>query len=444
MNKIIIALALVLLAPPSFAAIFPAGGPYTTNNDDSCDISTLPAATLLLPYFEVDLDRVTGETTLFTLTNVSNADRVARVTLWTDYGFPVISFNIYLTGYDVQSINLFDIIERGIIAPDQGTGNAVSHRGPLSDPSTKIIGQFCDRMPGALDDTYVRRMQDAFTQGTVEPIGNVIPGCNTVGNVHENAVGYATIDVVGNCLFSLPTESAYWTADVRYDNVLTGDYQQVNSTQNSAQANPLVHIRAMPEGGTPSSRRSGAENHVNFKRTFYDHYSPATHSDGRQPLPSTFGARWIRGGPSDFQTLFKIWREVRTGAGAQCLQYDSNIRAVVETVVFDENENFAAHAVLDHSILGLPGTSLLSPMDDDMPQLTNGAISGWTYFNLDAEAGDDEATQNWVIVSMRAQGRYSVDFDATALGNGCTAPRAPSEAQQQGGTPIGPAPNVNP
>ena len=31
-----------------------AAGPTTTNNDDSCDIMVAPAATLLLPYFEVE------------------------------------------------------------------------------------------------------------------------------------------------------------------------------------------------------------------------------------------------------------------------------------------------------------------------------------------------------------------------------------------------------
>lgn len=30
----------------------------TVDNDDSCDISVLPAATLLVPYYEVDLDPV--------------------------------------------------------------------------------------------------------------------------------------------------------------------------------------------------------------------------------------------------------------------------------------------------------------------------------------------------------------------------------------------------
>src|SRR5688572_25927092 len=122
-------------------ATFATGGPTTTNNDDSCDIGVTPAATLLLPYFEVDIDSAagTGETTLFTITNVSQLPQVAHVTLWTDWSYPVIDFNIYLTGYDVQSINLFDVIARGRLAPDNGTGSGVSPVGELSgDPVDDI------------------------------------------------------------------------------------------------------------------------------------------------------------------------------------------------------------------------------------------------------------------------------------------------------------------
>ncbi len=445
MKRTLTILALLLLAIPAAAEVFGNGAPRTTNNDDSCDISTLPAATLLLPYFEVDTELpASGRTTLFTITNVTNVDRIARVTLWTDYGFPVISFNIFLTGYDVQPINLFDVIARGTIAPDEGTGTDIVDRGEFSDVNTSIDLSRCDRLPGQLDDAYIRRMQSAFTLGKTPALGTVIPACDPVGEVHENATGYATIDVVGNCEFSQPNETLYWTSDIRYDNVLTGDYQQIDSTQNYAQANPLVHIRAIPEGGTPSSRRTGTDFRTNFGRTFYDNYSTPTHSDARQPLPSTFGARWIQGGGLSFETFYKIWREMPTGTGSQCVEYASNVKPVVEAVVFDENENFAARAVLEHSVLGLPATSLLSVLDDDMPQLTNGALSGWTYFNLDAAADDEEATQNWVVVSMRSQGRYSVDFDATALGNGCSPERGVSAARQEGGTTIGPAPNTNP
>jgi hypothetical protein len=53
------------------------------------------------------------------------------------------------------------------------------------------------------------------------------------------------------------------------------------------------------------------------------------------------------------------------------------------------------------------------------------------------------ATQAWVVVSMSAEGRFSVDFDATSLDNGCS-PRA-YFTDEDGDLPaIGPAPNVNP
>src|SRR5438309_2318098 len=74
--------------------------PATTNNDDSCDIALQPAATLLLPYFEVDVSspRSSAVQTIFAIQNVSAYPQIANVTLWTDWGFPAISFSIFLTG----------------------------------------------------------------------------------------------------------------------------------------------------------------------------------------------------------------------------------------------------------------------------------------------------------------------------------------------------------
>src|SRR6185436_12652120 len=108
--------------------------PATTNNDDSCDIAVQPAATLLLPYFEVDFKSPasTAKTTLFTVQNVSNLPQIAQVTLWTDWGFPALNFNIFLTGYDVQGINLYDVFARATIAPGAvpGTGGT-SNKNPV-------------------------------------------------------------------------------------------------------------------------------------------------------------------------------------------------------------------------------------------------------------------------------------------------------------------------
>src|SRR5215213_8630593 len=132
---VVLVCTLLLAAVPLSAATFTTSGPTTTNNDDSCDISLLPAATLLLPYFEVDLNAAGGQTTIFTVTNATNNPQATAVTLWTDRGYPVLTFPMYLTGYDVQSINLWDVIRRGLFAPDNGTGSDVSPVGRLSGTS---------------------------------------------------------------------------------------------------------------------------------------------------------------------------------------------------------------------------------------------------------------------------------------------------------------------
>ena len=88
-------------------------------NDDSCDISVAPAATLLLPYFEVDFVSTarTARTTIFTVTNVSAQPQIAHVTLWTDWAYAALTFNLQLAPYGVQSINLHDVFVPRPTAP---------------------------------------------------------------------------------------------------------------------------------------------------------------------------------------------------------------------------------------------------------------------------------------------------------------------------------------
>src|SRR3954454_16574126 len=78
-----------------------------------CDMGVQPSATLLLPYFEVDLGSSAGQTTLFSVNNASATAVLAHVVVWSDLSVPVLDFNIYLTGYDVQTINLRDILTQG-------------------------------------------------------------------------------------------------------------------------------------------------------------------------------------------------------------------------------------------------------------------------------------------------------------------------------------------
>jgi hypothetical protein len=75
-------------------------------------IDDVPAATLLIPHFEVDTLNRTGVNTVITLTNASASAAVAQVTLWTDEALPTARFGIYLTGYDQQTIDLQNVFNR--------------------------------------------------------------------------------------------------------------------------------------------------------------------------------------------------------------------------------------------------------------------------------------------------------------------------------------------
>ena len=101
MRKHVLCLALIGLLAWSFPGIA-----------EICTIDDVPAATLLLPYFEVDLsnnNNNNGVNTLFSINNASASAAVAHVTLWTDQSIPTLDFDVYLTGYDVQTISIRDI-----------------------------------------------------------------------------------------------------------------------------------------------------------------------------------------------------------------------------------------------------------------------------------------------------------------------------------------------
>ena len=80
----------------SAEATFLTGSPATTNNDDSCDISVAPAATLLLPYFDVIWQRPGRRHVWDGHQRFESAADRPRDGL--DGSFvPVLDFNIFLT-----------------------------------------------------------------------------------------------------------------------------------------------------------------------------------------------------------------------------------------------------------------------------------------------------------------------------------------------------------
>jgi hypothetical protein len=446
------------------------------DNDATCDIKVGPAATLLLPYFEVDLEKTGEQTTLFTITNVSRYSQIAHVTLWTDWSFPVLTFNIFLVGYDVQSINLKDILVNGIVASAVGTGPTTvkSPLGGLTSPANGGPGYTnpnfkaaieCDVLPGVLPQTLVAAVRTALTTGDYNPGASACP--NKTGGFHANAIGYATIDVVGSCTTRLASDPLYYTTDLLFDNVLIGDYQQIgpkpagtSAASFDAGGNPMVHIRAIPEGGAAGSNVA-----TELPYTFYDRYTPATNriQDRRQPLPSTFAARFIQGGTAAFATNYTIWREgFGKGACGASLALNGSL-PTAEIVRFDEtdNPNVTAPCVTLCPIqpnTTLPATSSSSTASETYPSISTNDVGGWMYLNLInggstdysvtthsvfgdvpmivTGAGSTSAlaprgsqtvgprpSQNWVTITMFGSlgtKRMVAEFDAASLGNGCT------------------------
>jgi len=419
----------VLLVAAAIGANAATPRTIATANAASCDIGTYAAATLLLPYFEVDFNAPSTEavTTVFTIVNTSKNPQVARVTIWTDLGFPACYFNVFLTGYDVQLIPMYELIARGNFPY---TTSAVGH-GPSSAATNPHFNTeiWCDRVGGSVGPNFVRRLQKMLTTGERDE-----PGCR-VGMQHEHAVGYVTVDVVNSCAIDSPLTDAYWKEDILFDNVLTGDYQRINpntTTGNYAGGNPLVHIRAVPEGGM-----AGSAPNTPLPYTFYDRYTPrnARHIDRRQPLPATFAARFINGGPGGFNTSYAIWREGVVGPETSECPYEANAKLRLFTpmiVRFDEHENSVVSTGCGEEGCVYPTTGATSAMSSASPVLPPPAssdLAGWIWINLDNGAGAQRdgpystrrASQNWIVVQMYAEGRYGVDFDATSIVNGCTA-----------------------
>jgi len=377
-------------------------------NADNCDIAQRPAATLLLPYFEVDLharDKTTAEAdTSYTIVNVKAAPAIARTTIWTDWGYPVLSFNTFLTGYDAQTIDLYDVLARGNTGvSSSGLADGCAH------PEQQVSG------------LAILAAEPMLTIGR----GASACGATRVGGTHVHAIGYATIDVVSNCDTRLPTDPDYFTHDLLFDNVLTGDFAQVEPLAGRSYASSLVHIRALPEGG-----QAGANIPSTLGRSFYQRLTPAGYAqtmDRRQPLPAQFAARLDR-----LDDTVVVWREPRVSTCAAATNFNMALSNIVR---FDEHENAT---VFGESVVllplpppGLPPTSAIQAMSSFFPApAASGDTRGWLYLNLHDTINNDRPSQNWVIVRSHA-GTRTRAIDATPLADGCAPIVAPGVLPQQ-------------
>jgi hypothetical protein len=387
-------------------------------------VDNVPAATLLLPYFEVDLDNPNGITTLFSINNASAVAVLAHVVVWSDLSVPVLDFNLYLTGYDVQSINLRDILVGGALprtaSAGQDPGDLISPHGDFSQDINfaSCAGQL---PPPQLPAQFITHLQNSLTG----QFSSILGGCAGLDLDDRLARGYVTIDTVNNCTLQFPGDAGYFaaggTGSATNQNVLWGDSFYVDPAANLAQGDALVHIEASavdPETSLPG------------EYTFYGRYVGWTAVDNREPLATNFATRYITGGFFDGGTDLIVWRDSKVNQGAfKCGTLPSWYPlGQEEIVIFDEEEN--PEVPQTFPVSPQPPGEVINPFAAEAVRTAVGgpdfpvtADFGWIYLNLNTAvdaAGnnppeDPLAAQAWAPTVITAEGRSSVSVECVKI-----------------------------
>ena len=377
-------------------------------------IDAVPAATLLVPYFEVDIANADGINTLFSINNASATAVLAHVTVWTDQSVPALDFDVYLTGYDVQTISLRDIFVNGnvpITASDgQDPKDTISPQGPVSQD---INFASCSSLPypSPFVSPPFRAHLQAWLQGNQSPATGNCAGSKQKDNILR---GYVTVDTVNACNLFFPSDWAFYGPFVTFQNVLWGDVFYVNPAQNFAQGDTVVHIEGCATCFAPGDH------------TFYGRYNGATAADGREPLPTTMAARFVNGGGFDGGTDYLVWREANASAsGYSCtLNGPASWYPLESTqiVIFDEQEQPVTSEECPsgdptcEQVVVIPNEANRIDVAADLLSPFN---FGWAYLNLQHPdtAYADPYAQMWLTATMDAEGRFSVGFSGIQLDN---------------------------
>jgi hypothetical protein len=409
-----------------------------------CTVDAVPAATLLLPYFEVDLNNPNGLATLFSVNNASATAILVHVVVWSDLSVPVLDFNIYLTGYDVQSVNLRDILVNGNMPQTASAGqdphDTISPKGPLSQD---INFASCTGVlpPPQLPSFFIAHLQAALTG---KPSAILKGNCAGQALGDNIARGYITMDTVNNCSLRFPGDAGYFAGggggDVTNQDVLWGDWFIVNTVQNFAEGGDLVHIEAAPGVGTSGTIPTNPATTTVGRYTFYGRYDAWTAVDNREPLATDFAARYLNGGPFSGGTSLLCWRDSKVNQGPFTCPATPGVQPAWYPLgqegitIFDEQEHPVTPQTFPFS--PQPPTGTINPCPAETQRVQVGGASfpvpfsfGWLYMDMNttvAAAGnnppiDPAAAQAWIIYTLASNGHFAVGIDAIRLDSACAA-----------------------
>jgi hypothetical protein len=383
-----------IIAAAALVSSLAAQGLAVPAADAGCEVGGGPGSTLLLPYFEVDLSDPGGLTTLFSVNNETSTTTVVRVVVWSDWAIPIMAFDIFLAGRDLQTINVRDLLN-----------------GNLPSTSGDFTGfQFCSGggLPTypPLTGTQIAQIRANLT-GVAGPTDGLCAG-EFYGDNH--ARGYITIDAVDQCSglglppSITPVSSTYFPGVGVVKNFLWGDLFFVDPGQNSAQGVEAVNIVADNALAAPNTN------------TFYGRYRSFNGQDRRSPLPTTWNTRFLNGGVFDGGTDLLVFRDTRSSSisrrvcGTHPTWYPLQAQGVF---VRDEDANLK----LSQTPNGDFPLATQRVRIADLGPTGPGTAFGRVQIQLNQPGGNP--TGAWVIPVMKASGRFSLDFNGQPSNSGC-------------------------
>lgn len=280
---------------------------------EMCSLDQAPGATLLLPHFEVDYLDIAGLTTFFRIINVSPEPTLLHVTFWTQWGYPSIDFDIYLTGYDVVAFNLRDMFFAGNlpITGDQQSDplDTTSPHGNYPELDTSFANCqffFPFYVNPLVRGNALERLQDGHT-GKPLSFAPFFQRC--IGPDHGDTVarGYITFDVSSVCHTAFPNETGYFVDGglgfANNNNRVYGDWQIYDPARGTAYGGPMVSIEADSSFNSTSTPTG---------YTFWGIHTFGSGADNREPLGAVWDFRLTAGATSLdplSATDILVWRD---------------------------------------------------------------------------------------------------------------------------------------
>lgn len=367
-----------------------------------------PGSTVLIPHFEVDPDTAGSRNTVVTLQNTSATAMLINTTLWTDYGLPTAHFLIYLTGYDQETINLYDVFQRYVprtASAGQDSSDTISPQGPISQDINfaSCYGLLPDVQASLIDTSLVAAHTGA---PSVEYFGGLCGGRDYGDGI---ARGYITFDTVNNCTPRKPGDAGYFIAggggDATTQNVMAADYAIIDPASGRRTTQIAVHVEANPS----NSLVDGAGD-----RTFYGRLVGGSGADNRESLPTAFAGRTL-GNATDVE----YWRDPGAVVAPFTCGNTPAPYPLPQRAVAVYNDNGGAFATPTGNLFpyatGVTAGSALS--------LTQPA--GWMFANLNPSAGT--IRQSWISFLRTASDGSTYYMPPIQLGNATTGddPAAP-------------------